>query len=91
MTTRANLPNPPSNVAATFSSSNIATVTWDRGDSDSDVTYQVTATPSSGSPITQTVRYGVGDSTPGSLTMFGFASYTLYTFSVNAIEDSGGR
>ena len=89
VTTRADLPGAPSNVGAVFSSSNVATVTWQRGESDSDVTYRVVATPVSGSAITQTVRYGVGDVTPGSLTMAGFSSYTLYTFTVDAIEDSG--
>ena len=37
----------------------------------------------------RTVRYAVGDSSPGSLTMDGFASYTSYTFTVSAIEDGG--
>jgi hypothetical protein len=87
--TRTDLPNAPSNVGATFSSSNVATVTWQRGDADSDVTYQVVATPVSGPAITQTARYAVGDASAGSVTMAGFASDTLYTFTVNAIEDAG--
>jgi Fibronectin type III domain len=89
VTTRADHPTAPTNVGAIFSSSNVATVTWQRGDSDSDVTYQVVATPVSGSAIPLTARFGIGDNSPGSLTMVGFSSYTLYTFTVDAVEDSG--
>jgi hypothetical protein len=89
VTTRGDFPNPPTNVHALFGPGNIATVTWTRGASDADVLYEVTAKSSGGSPSTRTVRYPVGDSSPGSLTMDGFASYTSYTFTVSAIEDGG--
>jgi Fibronectin type III domain len=90
VTTRHDLANPPTNVHASFAPGNIATVTWTRGASDADVTYQVAAQPNGGgSPNIRTVRYGVDDPSPGSLTMDGFASYTSYTFTVSAIEDGG--
>ncbi|MDX6402491.1 MAG: hypothetical protein QOF27_3097 [Gaiellaceae bacterium] len=90
VTTRDDFANPPTNVHASFGPGNVATVTWTRGASDADVLYQVKAQPSSGgSPNVRTVRYAVGDSSPGSLTMDGFASYTSYTFTVSAIEDGG--
>ncbi|MDX6526743.1 MAG: hypothetical protein QOI43_2254, partial [Gaiellales bacterium] len=44
---RADLPNRPTNVAASFGAgtNNLATVTWTRGAMDADVTYTVTAQP----------------------------------------------
>jgi hypothetical protein len=89
VTTRGDLANPPTNVQASFGPGNIATVTWTRGASDADVLYEVTAESSGGSTTTRTARYLVGDSSPGSLTMDGFASYTNYTFTVSANEDGG--
>ncbi|MDX6570747.1 MAG: hypothetical protein QOH15_3325, partial [Gaiellales bacterium] len=89
VTTRADPPNPPTNIQASFAPSNIATVTWTRGASDADVTYLVSAQTSGGSPNTGTVRYLVDDHSPGSLTLDGFASYTSYSFTVSAIEQGG--
>jgi hypothetical protein len=91
VTLRADLPNPPTNVTASFSAANLATVTWDRGDSDSDVTYQVTADPvGGGTPVVTTARYPVDNNNPGSAAFSGFANYTQYRFTVSANEDGGG-
>ncbi len=77
VTLRQDPPNAPSNVAASFSPLNIATVTWTRGAMDADVIYQVTATPSGGgTPITKGVRYDPGDSSPGQAFLDGFSNYT---------------
>lgn len=90
VTTRENHPNAPTDVHASFAQGNIATVTWTRGASDADVTYQVTAQPDGGGAANiRTIRYAVDDPSPGSLTMDGFASYTMYTFTVTALEDGG--
>ena len=90
-TTRADAPNAPTNVAATFApGTNIATVTFTRGAEDSDVTYNVLASLTPGGAVVNstTARYAdVG--TAGSVTMDGFTSYTSYVFSVEAVEDSG--
>jgi hypothetical protein len=87
---RADPPNKPTNVAASFGqgTNNLATVTWKRGAMDADVTYTVTAQPAGGGgPInTGTVKYP-DDGTNGSLTMDGFNSYTNYDFAVSAVED----
>jgi Fibronectin type III domain len=90
VTLRADLPNKPTNVAASFGAGNLATVTWKRGPMDADVTYTVTAQPAGGGgPInTGTVKYP-DDGTAGSLTMDGFNSYTDYVFTVSAVEDVG--
>jgi hypothetical protein len=89
-TTRADAPNAPTGIKATFAAgTNLATVTFTRGDADSDVTYDVVAQqPGGGVVSSQTARYStVG--TAGQVTMGGFASYTSYVFSVEAIEDAG--
>jgi hypothetical protein len=88
VTLRADLPNKPTDVAATFlpNTNNIAQVTWTRGAQDADVTYTVTAQQGSGPVNTRTVKYA-DDGTQGSLTMDVFASYTTYVFKVSAVED----
>jgi hypothetical protein len=89
-TTRADAPNAPTGIHATFAAvTNVATVTFTRGDADSDVTYDVVAQqPAGGVVSSQTVRYStVG--TAGQVTMSGFTSYTSYVFSVEAVEDAG--
>ena len=89
-TTRADAPNAPTGIHATFAAgTNIATVTFTRGDADSDVTYDVIARqPAGGVVSSQTVRYStVG--TAGQVTMSGFTSFTSYVFSVEAVEDAG--
>ncbi len=89
-TTRADAPNAPTGIHATFATgTNVATVTFTRGDADSDVTYDVVAQqPAGGVVSSQTVRYStVG--TAGQVTMTGFTSYTSYVFSVEAVEDAG--
>jgi hypothetical protein len=92
VTLRGDLPNPPTNVAASFGAgtNNLAAVTWTRGAMDADVTYTVTAQPAGGGgPInTGTVKYP-DDGTAGSLTMDGFNSFTDYVFRVSAVEDVG--
>jgi fibronectin type 3 domain-containing protein len=91
VTLRQDLPNKPTNVAASFGAgtNNIATVTWKRGAMDADVTYTVTAQQVGGGPInTRTVKYP-DDGTDGSLTMDGFSSFTSYVFQVSAVEDVG--
>ena len=91
VTTRADAPNAPTGIAATFApGTNIATVTFTRGDEDSDVTYNVLASLTPGGAVVNstTVRYPtIG--TAGSVTMDGFTSYTSYVFSVEAVEDAG--
>jgi hypothetical protein len=87
-TTRADLPNAPTNVAVSFApSTNIATVTWTRGAQDADVTYNVTALQvGSTTTITATHHYNAGDTSPGSVTMDNFLSYGNYNFTVSAVE-----
>jgi chitodextrinase len=93
VTTRAELPIAPTQVTATFDSSNIATVSWTRGvvagvqgpPEDVDVTYNVTAV---GTTISHTVRLDNNDTT-ASTTLDGFSSFTPYTFRVTAVEDAG--
>jgi large repetitive protein len=91
VTTRADAPNAPTGIAATFApGTNIATVTFTRGDEDSDVTYNVLASLTPGGAVVNstTARYAdVG--TAASVTLDGFTSYTDYWFSVEAVEDAG--
>ncbi|HEY1478550.1 MAG TPA: fibronectin type III domain-containing protein [Gaiellales bacterium] len=88
VTTRADAPNAPTNVHATFDQSNIATVTWNRGAADADVQYNVTAQPTAGGPpITQSVPAGAPGA-PGTTTLDGFANYAGYKFDVTAVENA---